>query len=138
MAKLSQQEIDDYLKESHVAHLATVRPDGRPHMAPVWFIEEDGRAFVIAPASAVKLRNIRRNPQVALSVATDERPFKYVVLEGDGRVTDEDLAAVVERICVHYDGPERGRAYATELMNQGLFRVVDIKVTRVIGWKEDE
>ena len=138
MAKLSQHEIEEYLKESHVAQLATVRPDGRPHVAPVWFMEEDGRAFVIAPAGAVKLRNIRRNPQVALSIATDQRPFKYVVLEGEGRVTDQDLAAMAERICVRYDGPERGRAYADELLSREQLRLLDIHVTRVIGWKEDE
>ena len=138
MAKLSQQEIADYLEESHVAHMVTVRPDGRPHVAPVWFLEEDGRAFVIADAGAVKLRNIRRNPQLALSIATDQRPLKFVVLEGEGRVTDQDLSTMVERICVRYDGPERGRSFAEELLSEGRTRLVDIRVTRVIGWMDDD
>ena len=138
MAKLSQQEIEAYLVEPHVAHLVTVRRDGRPHVAPVWYLEEDGRAFVIADSNAIKMRNIQRNPQLALSIATDQRPFKYVVLEGEGRVTDDDLAAMIERICVRYDGPERGRAYAREILSRGGFRLLDIRVTRVIGWKDDE
>ena len=137
MADLSQQEIAAYLAEPHVAHMVTVRPDGRPHVAPVWFLEEDGWAFVMAHASAVKLRNIRRNPQVALSIATDQRPFKYVLLEGEGRVTNHDLAGVVERICVRHDGPERGPAYAKELLSAGWMWLVEIRVERVIGWKDD-
>jgi PPOX class probable F420-dependent enzyme len=138
MAKLSRTDIAAYLKESHVAHMVTVRPDGRPHVAPVWFLEEDGRAFVIADADAVRVRNIQHNFKVALSIATDQRPFKYVVLEGEGRVINQDLSALVERICVRYDGPERGRAYAAELLSEDRTRLVDIRVTRVIGWKDDD
>tara|TARA_B100000315_G_scaffold201690_1_gene194203 strand:- start:21 stop:437 length:417 start_codon:yes stop_codon:yes gene_type:complete len=137
MVDLSRQEISAYLAEPHVAHMVTVRPDGRPHVAPVWFIEEDGWAFVMAHASAVKLRNVRRNPQVTLSVATDQRPFKYVLLEGEGRVTNRDLARVVERICVHYDGPELGPTFAREALSGGQMWVVEIRVKRVIGWKDD-
>jgi PPOX class probable F420-dependent enzyme len=138
MGNLSQAEIASYLKESHVAHMATVRPDGRPHVAPVWFLEEDGRAFVIADAEAVKVRNLLHNPRVVLSIGTDQRPFKYVVLEGEGRVTDQDLSGLVERICVRYDGPERGRAYAQELLSGGSTRLIDIQVTRVLTWQDDD
>ncbi len=119
MAMLSEQEIEAYLAEPHVAHLVTVRPEGRPHMAPVWFLAEGRRALVMAYANAVKLRNIGRNPAVAISIATDQRPYKYVVLEGEGRVTDREPAQVVERICVQYDGPEQGPAYARELLTGG-------------------
>lgn len=138
MADLSQQEIDAYLQEVHVAHMVTVRPDGRPHVAPVWFLEEDGRAFVMADSNAVKVRNVRRNPDVALSIATDQRPFKFVVLHGQGEVTDKDFAQVVERICIRYDGPERGRAFAQELLSGDRMRLISIRVTRVIGWKDDD
>ncbi len=138
MGDLSQQEIDAYLQEVHVAHMVTVRPDGRPHVAPVWFLEEDGQAFVMADTNAVKVRNVRRNPDVALSIADDQRPFKYVVLHGQGEVTDKDLAQVVERICIRYDGPERGRAFARDLLSEGRLRLIDIRVTRAIGWKDDD
>ena len=138
MADMSQQEIAEYLKEAHVAHMVTVRSNGRPHVAPVWFLEEDGRAFVMADTNAVKVRNVRRNPDVALSIAADQRPFKFVVLHGQGEVTDKDLAQVVERICIRYDGPERGRAFARELLSGDRMRLIAIRVTRVIGWKDDD
>jgi PPOX class probable F420-dependent enzyme len=137
MAVLSDQEIEAYLAEPHVAQLVTVRPDGRPHMAPVWFMTEGRRALVMAGANAVKVRNIRRNPAVALSIATDQRPYKYVVLEGEGLVTDRDLPQVVQRICARYDGPEQGPVYAGELLSGGQTLLVDIRVTRVTGWKDD-
>jgi PPOX class probable F420-dependent enzyme len=138
MAQLSRLEIEDYLAKPHVAHLVTVRPDGRPHVAPVWFLWEGGRALIITGGSSVKVRNIRRSPAVALSIATDQRPLKYVVLEGEGKVTQENLARVVERICVRYDGPAQGAAYARELLAAGNIVLVDIRVVRLIGWKDEE
>ena len=86
MAEMTQQEIADFLAESHVAHIATVRPDGRPHLTPISYIadlENGGKVYVMAPENTVKFQNIRRNPRVSLSVANDQRPFDYVLLEGE-------------------------------------------------------
>ena len=87
MARLNQQEIDQFLGQPMIAHLVTLRPSGTPHVAPVWFLWDDGRAFVMADANAVKVRNVKRNPLVALSIATPERPLSYVVLEGKAELT---------------------------------------------------
>ena len=86
MAELGRQQIEAYLGEPHVANLTTVRPGGRPHVAPVWFLWEAGRVYVIAGNTAVKVRNVRANPAVALSIAADARPYQYVILEGQAQV----------------------------------------------------
>ena len=138
MADMTQQEIAAYLAEAHVAHLVTVRSNGRPHVAPVWFLEENGQAFVMADVNAVKVRNIRRNPAVSLSISTDQRPFKYVVLNGEAEVVEKDIAQMVERICVRYDGPVRGVEFAKELLAEDRLKLIDILVTRVIGWQDEE
>ena len=137
MADMTQQEIAAYLAEAHVAHLVTLRSNGRPHVAPVWYLEEHGQAFVMADANAVKVRNIRRNPAVTLSIATDQRPLKYVVLNGEAEVVEKDIAQMVERICVRYDGPVRGVEFAKELLAEDRLKLIDILVTRVIGWQDD-
>ena len=138
MADMTQQEIAAYLAEAHVAHLVTVRSSGRPQVAPVWFLEGNGQAFVMADANSVKVRNIRRNPAVTLSIATDQRPFKYVVLNGEAQVVETDVAQMVERICVRYRGPARGVEYAKELLANGRMKLIEILVTRVVGWKDEE
>ncbi len=86
MAKLSQQETEQFLAQPRIAHLATMRPGGTPHVAPVWFLWDQGRAWVMADAEAVKVRNIKGNPAVTLSIATPERPLSYVVLEGRAQI----------------------------------------------------
>ena len=138
MADMTQQEIAAYLAEAHIAHLVTLRSNGRPHVAPVWYLEENGQAFVMADANAVKVRNIRRNPAVSLSIATDQRPLKYVVLNGEAEVVEKDIAQMVERICVRYDGPVRGVEFAKELLAENRLKLIHILVTRVIGWQDGD
>ena len=136
MARLNQQEIDQFLGQPMIAHLVTLRPSGTPHVAPVWFLWADGRAFVMADANAVKVRNVKRNPLVALSIATPERPLSYVVLEGKAELKPEDLNRVVERMCVLYDGPERGAEFAKELLGEDRMVLLEISVDRVLSWKD--
>ena len=142
MADMTQQEIAAYLAETHVAHLVTVRANGRPHVAPVWFLwdGEGGskrRAWVMADRNAVKVRNIERNPAVALSIATPERPLSYVVLEGQAEVTSDGLDKVVERMCVLYDGPDRGGDFAKELLGEERMVLLQITIDKIMSWQDD-
>ena len=137
MADMSPQEISEFLLEPHVAHLITVRPNGRPHVSPVAYFEENGKAFVVARATAVKFRNVRQNPAVALSIATDERPYKYAVLEGEGRLTEDNREHVIQRICLRSYGPETAPARARELIASDRMRILEVQINRVVSWKED-
>ena len=91
MVRLSQEEQEVLLARPMIAHLVTMRPAGTPHVAPVWFLWDKGRAFVMADANAMKVRNVKRNPAVALSIATPDRPLSYVVLEGRAEITADAL-----------------------------------------------
>ena len=137
MAKLSQDELVRFLDEAHVAHLVTLRPNGKPHVAPVWYVCDGIRAVVMAGQDAIKVKNIRRNPAVSLSIAAGQRPYHYVIIEGLATVTRDDLDRQVRRICVRYDGPERGEAFAQELLAEERMVLLGIEVDRMISWKED-
>ena len=91
MANLTSAEIEAFLAEPRTAHLVTLRASGTPHVAPVWFLWKGGRALVMADASAVKVRNIRRNPAVALSVATPDPPTLRVH-RGTANIASEGLS----------------------------------------------
>ncbi len=137
MAKLSQDELVRFLDEAHVAHLVTLRLNGKPHVAPVWYVWDGSRAVVMAGQDAIKVQNIRRNPAVSLSIAAAQRPYHYVIIEGLATVTRDDLDRQVRRICVRYDGPERGEAFARELLAEERMVLLGIEVARMISWKED-
>ena len=61
---------------------ATVRPDGRPHLAPVWFVVSDGKWYVVTAPDSVKARNLQRNDQISLALEDGDDPY---VVEGRAR-----------------------------------------------------
>lgn len=83
----------------HVAHLATVLPDGGPHVVPLWVgWEGDRLAFLTGPGSR-KARNLARDPRVAVSVTETGNPYVMATLRGRVvEVLDDDAGwAVVDR-----------------------------------------
>ena len=141
MPQLTPEEIDAYLDGPHVAHFASIRPDGTPHISPVWYQwrRDAGTVTVVSGDAAVKTRNIRRNPKVAVSVATDEWPYQYVILEGDASVRSDQLKDAVRSIFSRYEGAERGEQDAAELTEGGQRLVaIEVAVNRILSWKGDE
>lgn len=136
MPRLTPPEIDAYLAGPHVAHFASIRPDGTPHISPVWYQWDDGKVTVVSGDAAVKTRNVRCNPEVALSVATDEWPYQYVILEGSATVRTDNLKDAVRAIFSRYEGAERGEQDANELTagDQKLV-AIEINVRRILSWK---
>ena len=86
MPELSAEELKLRLNEEHVAALVTLNEDGSPHVTPVWYMHRAGSLQIVTNESYVKVRNIRRDPRVAVSIASDSEPYWYVVFEGKAAV----------------------------------------------------
>jgi PPOX class probable F420-dependent enzyme len=87
--------IDRLLREEPVVWLSSVRPDGGPHVVPIWF-SWDGREVLIASKPhAQKVRNLRANPGVMLALGAAEDDFDVGLLEGRAELPDAPAAAVL-------------------------------------------
>jgi PPOX class probable F420-dependent enzyme len=65
--------LEERLRTEKTIWLTTVRADGQPQPAPVWFLWDAGTLLIYSQPTAQKLRNIAQNPKVALNFAhTDE------------------------------------------------------------------
>lgn len=80
--------------------LATVRPNGTPHLAPIWFVWVEGRVYVCTSADSVKARNLQANPSVTCALENGNAP---VVLEGHARPIESVPPAVIEAFQRKYD-----------------------------------
>jgi len=138
MSRLTPEEITEFLSQPRTAHLVTLRADGTPHVAPVWFLWDQGRALVMADAGAVKVRNIRRNPAAALCVSTPGHPYHFVTIEGTANIGTDGLEDMVRRTCVLYEGQVRGEEFAAELLGAERMALITVSPDRFISWKEDE
>ncbi len=94
--------------------LATVRADGRPHVAPVWIdLDDDGSVVFTTGAETVKGRNLRRTGRAAICVDDDRPPFSFVTLEGPVTMDDNlvHLREWAARLGGRYMGADRAEEY---------------------------
>ncbi len=133
MRDLTPDEVRGFLSERpRTGHLATVRADGRPHVAPIWFaLDGDDILFTTFPTS-VKGKNLQRDGRAALCVDDDEPPYAYVIVEGTV-VFDTDPTRRAEwarRIAGHYMGADRAEEYGAR---NEVDWIVRLRPTRTIA-----
>ncbi len=134
---MSDVEVRAFLTEMppRTAKLATVRADGRPHVAPVWFdIDDDGAVVFNTGEDTVKGRNLLRDPRCVVCIDDDRPPFSFVTIEGTAEVS-RDLAAVLAwatRIGGRYMGNDRATEYGERNGVPGEL-LVRLRPDRVLG-----
>lgn len=77
------------LREETIIWLTTVRADGRPQPSPVWFLWDGETVLIYSQPDKPKVRNIARNPKVALHFDGNGRGGDIVVLDGEARVAPD-------------------------------------------------
>lgn len=98
------------LESDAVAHVVTIEEDGRPQITAAW-VGVDGDEIVLATLpDQRKLRNLRRDPRIALSVPSTTRNewglLEYLVVYGTARVTEGGAAEILQRLAYTYIGPD--------------------------------
>ena len=99
------------LESDALAHVVTVNPDGSPQVAVVWVgLEGDEIVAGHLDVRQQKVRNLRRDPRVALSVESDvTNPMglrEYLVVHGRARISEGGAADLLQRLAHTYLGPE--------------------------------
>ncbi len=100
----------ELLESDVVAHVVTLDEDGGPQVTAAWVeVEGDEIVFATLPDQR-KLKNLRRDPRVALcvpSTTTNEWGLlEYLVVYGTARVTEGGAAEVLQRLAYTYIGPD--------------------------------
>ncbi len=75
--------VDHRLRAEPIIWLSTVRPDGRPHLVPVWYLWDGRTILVFSQPGAQKVRNLRHSSQVALALDTADEGEDVVIIEGE-------------------------------------------------------
>jgi PPOX class probable F420-dependent enzyme len=104
-------EVDEFLRRPNPAVVASLRPDGSPHTVATWYLWDGARVLLNMDASRLRLRFMRRDPRVALTVLADESWYRHVSLLGEVAELVEDVGlADIDRLARHYSGePFRDR-----------------------------
>lgn len=88
--EMSDEERRQFLlAPGRTGHVATVRADGRPHVAPVWFTLDGDDVLFNTSADTVKGRNLQRTGRASFSVDLPVMPYAFVHLEGPVTLEDD-------------------------------------------------
>jgi PPOX class probable F420-dependent enzyme len=91
----------EFLRANHRAVLATTRADGRPQLSPVLCgVDSAGRVLISTRETAVKTRNLRRNPLASLCVLSDAFFGGWVQVEGKAEIVS--LPDAMELLVEYY------------------------------------
>jgi PPOX class probable F420-dependent enzyme len=130
---LSKAQLKRFLNETRLAHLATASIDGKPRVSPIWFVYSNGRFYFTTRLERLKGRHIQQNPQVALSVASDKRPYKAVCAFGTASLFPIGRDKWLRRIGFRY-GRREGKVWLQEALRQPDRVVLTLKPDRILSW----
>jgi PPOX class probable F420-dependent enzyme len=105
--------------------LSTVRADGSPHIAPMWFLLDGGDLVFTTEKETVKARNLRRDDRAAVCV-DDERPlYSFVLLWGRVAISEEPrlLLTWATSIAARYMGEDRAPEFGERNSVAGMLLV---------------
>ncbi|MFD7707190.1 PPOX class F420-dependent oxidoreductase [Streptomyces sp. NPDC059785] len=117
--------------------LSTVKADGAPHVAPIWFLLDGDDVVFNTGKETVKGRNLVRDGRAALCVDDDRPPFAFVVLQGRAEITEdpEQLQYWAGRIGARYMGEDRGEEFGRRNGVPGEL-LVRMRVEKVVGFAD--
>jgi len=93
--QMSPEEIAAFLAEGKVANIATIGPNGRPHLVALWYVPNGDVIETWTFAKSQKAANLRRLPQATILVETGD---SYEKLRGVSMECDVELVTDVEKI----------------------------------------
>lgn len=134
MNELSDDVIAFLSEGTRTAMLGYVATDGRPLVAPVWFVVEDGQLVFNTGKDTAKGRALRRDPRVAVCVDDPHPPYSFVQVQGVAELSEdpEDLVAVATRAGGRYMGADKAEEYGRRNGVPGEL-VVRIRPTKVLA-----
>ncbi|MBJ6647455.1 PPOX class F420-dependent oxidoreductase [Streptomyces griseoincarnatus] len=135
--KMTEEEWRAFVSDgTRTGKLATVRADGRPHLAPIWFVLDGDDVVFNTGAATVKGRNLARDGRIALCVDDDRPPFAYVILEGRARLSEdlEELRHWAARIGARYMGEDRAEEFGARNGVPGEL-LVRVRIDKVLAEK---
>lgn len=102
-----ETNVRDLLSRPNFAHLATLMPDGSPNTTPVWIGVRGDQVLIGTGEGSLKVRNLRRDPRLALSVVDFHNPYEEVQIRGHVvEFRDDSKFEIMDEISRKYTGKE--------------------------------
>jgi general stress protein 26 len=105
--------------------MATVRRDGRPHLAPMWFVWLDEKLYVCTGSQTQKFTNMRSNQSVAFSLSD---PLNVIIIEGEAHVAGRDL---IDKLAEYFYNKYE---WDFRFDNSADWQLVEVTPLKILAW----
>ena len=133
MAAMPHAQRDAFLQHTRIAKLATLNEDGSPNVIPVWYEWDGAVARLFTTRLSAKVRRVRRDPRVALSVEDGVgAPEAWVTIEGVATVDEEGGWDLAQRLAPkYYDASRSAKTLAEWAKIEGEWVTIRITPSRI-------
>jgi PPOX class probable F420-dependent enzyme len=108
MAASIPEKFKDLFEKKAFANLATLMPDGRPQVTPVWCDLEGSHVRINTAKGRVKDKNMRRNKKVAFSIFDPDNPYRHLAVQGQVvEITEQGADAHIDALAKKYLGKDK-------------------------------
>ncbi|UFS96644.1 PPOX class F420-dependent oxidoreductase [Nocardia huaxiensis] len=124
-----KQHIDDV---PVYATVATVNPDGQPHLTVVWLLRDGEDLIYSTTVSRQQYKNVIRDPRATVMINPPDRPFVYAQVRGKVTIEPDPERALPDRASLKFTGKPY-REFNPNSVHDAERVVVRITPTKVIG-----
>ena len=136
---MTDDEIAEFIERSRTATMATVLPNGRPHLVAMWYAVLDGEIWFETKAKSQKAVNVRRDPTITVMIEDGQtyNTLRGVSIDGRAEIVDDDpelLLRVGISVWERYTGPysDEMKPFVDQMMNNRI--AVRVVPTRLRSW----
>ncbi len=126
------EQYRDLVDRPTFAHLATILPNGMPHVTPTWIDADDDYEHVLVNTARTrrKERNVRQNPNVGLSIIDPDNPYRHLSLWGEVvELTEEGAEEHIDSLAQQYMDVDRYPNYDDDPGPRVIIRIEPQHVT---------
>jgi PPOX class probable F420-dependent enzyme len=138
--RMTPGEVRDFLDEQKTASVATIGPNGRPHLVPLWYVPDGDGLIGWTFAKSQKAKNLERDPHATLQVedGVEYQELRGVMFECDVEVEREPerVAEFGRRIFTRYGGGGELAPEAEAMVEKQASKRIGMRFTptRTVSW----
>ncbi|BBY50343.1 PPOX class F420-dependent enzyme [Mycolicibacterium arabiense] len=136
---MTDEQIAEFIEHSRTATMATVLPNGRPHLVAMWYAVLDGEIWFETKAKSQKAVNLRRDPTVTVMIedGLTYDTLRGVSIDGTAEIVDDDpdlLHRVGVSVWERYTGPytDEMKPFVDQMMNNRI--AIRVVPSRLRSW----
>lgn len=101
-------EQKSFFQKPNFGHLATLNADGSPQVTPVWIDVDDEHILINTAKDRKKVRNVERDPRVAVEVPDQENPYSMLSVNGEVvEITEQGADKHIDELSMRYLGKDK-------------------------------